>query len=212
MCLIVLCTITDIDLWLSARFYDATGSSSWFLKKAAPWSWLYGYGDYPGILMATGAALILVGSFVRHAWTSYRRHCLILVLAVALGPGLVVNGILKPLWGRPRPRHIVEFGGSQSFRAWWQPGGPGVGKSFPSGHASMGYVLVAGALLIPKRRLRLLVFTGGLGYGTLLGLTRIIQGGHFASDVVWSGTLTCIVVIGLRKALRASPVDVRYSL
>ena len=27
----------------------------------------------------------------------------------------------------------------------------------------------------------------GVGYGLLIGLGRMIEGGHFASDVLWSG-------------------------
>jgi membrane-associated PAP2 superfamily phosphatase len=200
-CLAVLCTVTDIDLFLSARFYAPHTVQGWFLQRAAPWSWLYDYGQYPAILMAIGAMLVLLGSLVRRSRGSYRRHCLVLILAVALGPGLLTNGILKPVWGRPRPRQIVQFGGSQPYRPWWRPAGPGAGKSFPSGHASMGYILLAGASVIPcRRRLwpRELAFASALGYGTLMGIGRVVQGGHFASDVVWAGCLMCLTVIGLR--------------
>jgi membrane-associated PAP2 superfamily phosphatase len=207
--LVLLCTITDIDLSLSARFYAPAAPRKWFLGAAAPWSWLYHYGEYPAILMALGAAVILLASLVWHVWVGYRRHCLVLILAVILGPGLLVNGLLKPMWGRPRPRQIVRFGGSQPYRSWWQPAGPGGGKSFPSGHASMGYVLVAGAVLVPHRRVwqHRLAWAGALGYGTLVGLARIVQGAHFASDVVWAGGLMCGMSAVLQVALDAFPSE-----
>ena len=196
-CLACLCTFTDIDLRLSSPFY--TVSQGWYLTRTAPWSWLYDYGEYPAILLSIVAFLILVGSVWRLQWRSYRRLCLFLVLAVALGPGLAVNGILKPLWGRPRPRHIERFDGTATYRAWWQPGGPGTGTSFPSGHAAMGFVLVAGVMLVPCRRagLRRVLFISVFGYGGLLGVTRIVQGGHFLSDVLGSGGVVILVVYGL---------------
>ena len=211
--LLVLCTVTELDLSLAAHFYKPELPSAWFIADMAPWSWLYRYGEYPTFVMLAGALLVLLGSLIQQTWVRYRRRCLFLVLVVALGPGLLVNGVLKPGWSRPRPRQIEQFGGSYSYRSWWQPGGPGAGKSFPSGHAAMGYALVAGAMLVPRRRRvwpHSLVLAGAFGYGTLMGVARIVQGGHFASDVVWAGGLMCITVLGLQKALGVFPSDARH--
>jgi membrane-associated PAP2 superfamily phosphatase len=202
--LVLFGTFPALDLAFSALFYTAQPTPVWYLKDAVPWGWLYTYGELPAFIMATGAFLALLGSLCRAAWRQYRRSCLLLVLAVALGPGLLVNGLLQPLWGRPRPRHIEQFAGTQSYRPWWQPGGPGAGESFPSGHAAMGYVLLAGAVLVPGGRrvwLGRLALGGALAYGTLVGLARVVQGGHFASDVVWSGLLMYLTVLGLQKGL-----------
>jgi len=182
-------------------------SQPWFLKTTAPWLWLYRYGESPTWVLAVGTAVVWCGSLYRRAWVRYRRACALLVLAVALGPGLLVNGILKPLWGRPRPYQVEVFGGARLYQPWWQPGTAGGGRSFPSGHAAMGYVLVAGTYLISQRRLhwlRGLVLGGALTYGSLLGLTRIVQGGHFVSDVFWSGSLMCFTVATLQAVLPAT--------
>jgi membrane-associated PAP2 superfamily phosphatase len=206
---IVLCgAFPALDPALSAPFYAVQQTPAWYLKDALPWAWLYTYGELPAFIMATGAVLVLLGSLYRAAWRRYRRACLLLVLAVALGPGLLVNGLLQPLWGRPRPRHIEQFAGTQPYRPWWQPGGPGAGKSFPSGHAAMGYVLLAGAVLVPGGRRGWsgrLALGGALAYGTLVGLARVVQGGHFASDVVWSGLLMYLTVLALQKGLGRCP-------
>jgi membrane-associated PAP2 superfamily phosphatase len=208
MLLLVLGTVTELDLWLAAWFYRPGLPHAWFLAEAPPWGWLYRYGGVPALVMLAGALLGLLGSLVWRVWIPYRRCCLFLVLVVALGPGLLVNGIFKPGWGRPRPRQIEQFGGPHLYRPWWRPGGPGAGESFPSGHASIGYALVAGATLVPCRR-RVwpynLALAGTLGYGTLMGLARVIQGGHFASDVLWSGGLVCLTVLGLQVWLRRAP-------
>jgi len=211
--LVLVGTVTDFDRALSACFYDPSVPHGWFLHDASPWIELYRYGEYPAIGMAIGAFLALLGSVMRRVWVDYRRGCLVVVLALALGPGLLVNGLFKPLWGRPRPRHIVQFNGSQAYHPWWQPAGLGAGKSFPSGHASMGYILAVATSLLPGRRRvwwRRGIFIGALVYGTLLGVTRIVQGGHFASDVAWAGILMYGTILVLRVTLQRSSL-VTYS-
>ena len=200
----LLATLVDMDPRLSGYFYDPTAAQQWFLKTAGPWIWLYRYGELPTWVLAIGAVLVWGGSLYRHSWVCYRRACALIVLAIMLGPGLLVNGVLKPLWGRPRPAQAELFGGSRPYQPWWQPGHRGSGRSFPSGHAAMGYVLVLGTCLVPRRRsawLRGLVLGGALAYGSLLGATRIIQGGHFLSDVLWSGSLMCFLVATLQAVL-----------
>lgn len=201
---VVLTTIGDVDPHLSGYFHDPTAVQEWFLRTSEPWIWFYRYGELPTLVLAIGAAVVWGGSLQRRAWASYRRACALIVLAVMLGPGLLVNGVLKPLWGRPRPVQADLFGGDRPYQHWWQPGPIGGGKSFPSGHAAMGYVLVFGTCLIsPQRsvRFRVLVLGGALTYGSLLGATRIIQGGHFLSDVLWSGSLMCFLVATLQVML-----------
>jgi membrane-associated PAP2 superfamily phosphatase len=68
----------------------------------------------------------------------------------------------------------------------------------------MGYVLVLGACLVPPYRsvwLHGFVLGGALAYGSLLGVARVIQGGHFLSDVLWSGSLMCFLVAILQAVL-----------
>jgi lipid A 4'-phosphatase len=200
-CLVVWCAVTDIDLRLSASFYAP--QHGWYLARTFPWGWLYDYGEYPAIVLAVGAFLVILRSVWRPTWASYRYPCLLVVLAVSLGPGLLVNGILKPLWGRPRPRHVEQFGGTELYRMWWQPGGPGAGESFPAGHAAMGFILMAGAYLVPRRCVweRRLIYTAALGYGSLMAWARIVQGGHFLSDGIWAGGFMCFLVAVLQASL-----------
>ncbi|ETW96747.1 phosphatase PAP2 family protein [Candidatus Entotheonella palauensis] len=204
--LIGLCAATDIDLALSAWFY--TPDVGWRYADVWLWRWLFEYGLRPAIVMASGALVVLIGSWLHRAWQPYRRACLVLVLVVALGPGLVVNGILKPYWGRPRPRHVAAFGGMQMYHPWWRPSGPGSGKSFPSGHAAMGFAMVAGAVLIPRRYgpWRHAMIGAALGYGLLMGCGRIVQGGHFVSDVLWSGVIVVLITYLLWRTLLARPL------
>ena len=116
------------------------------------------------------------------------RACTLL-LALALGPGLVVNVVFKDHWGRARPAQIAAFGGTQRFTPPFVPSDQcATNCSFPAGDPAMGFVLVAAAFLARPRRRRAAA-AGALGLGAVLGIVRMAQGGHFFSDVLASGFL-----------------------
>ncbi len=106
-----------------------------------------------------------------------------LLLVLAIGPGLIVNDILKEHWGRARPAQTVMFGGTKEFTPAFVISDQG-GYSFSCGHGAGAFFLVALALLTKRRRAlwMSLAFT----YGVLISYIRIAAGGHFFSDTVVS--------------------------
>jgi membrane-associated PAP2 superfamily phosphatase len=124
---------------------------------------------------------------------------LFLAALLALGPGLIVNGIFKPYLCRPRPHQVTDFGGQQTFVAAWGMGTSVEGKSFPCGHASMGFYLMAPAFLLYRRHRRLAIgfVLLGLVCGTAIGLARIADGDHFPSDVLWAAGMVYLSGLGL---------------
>jgi lipid A 4'-phosphatase len=56
--------------------------------------------------------------------------------------------------------------------------------SFPSGHAALGFFFVAIGFVVGRHRGRWM--RAGVALGTMLGCVRIVQGGHFLSDVVFA--------------------------
>lgn len=199
--LLVLLTLpfvfTDLDLSISSAFYHGGR----FAEDAQPWRFLYRYGTLPGLLAGVWALCAWLGSAWLPALKRHRRQAAVVLLTLLLGPGLLVNVLGKGYWGRPRPRDTVVFGGQQPFHRILQPGTPGRGKSFPSGHPSVGYLFCAFFFLDSARRRRWLWLGGGLAYGTLMGVGRIAQGAHFASDVLWSGGLTYLSAAIAQRAL-----------
>jgi lipid A 4'-phosphatase len=184
--------------WTSTSYIEGGGCGGWVYCKKFPWDLLYDYGELPAWALAIAAVvgLVLVGK--GRLPRAYARPCIAVVLAVALGPGLVVNGILKNEWGRPRPADVTVFGGSQQFRAVADPAGPCAGKSFPCGHCSMAFALAAGVVFYRLHPLASVgALCGGLVFGVVMGLARVNQGGHFPTDVLWSG----IIVLSLIAAL-----------
>jgi len=179
--------LTDLDLTLLANFHDP--QQGWRLANQFPWSQLYDYGTIPATVLASSALLTLLSSLVTRRTVPFRKQALFLVLLMTIGPGLLVNVVFKDHWGRPRPREIQQFAGAERFLPVWSKGIDGNGYSFPSGHASMGFYLMAPFFVLRRSRpaMAKLALGGGLGAGILIGLARMVQGGHFASDVLWSG-------------------------
>lgn len=173
------------DLAVSGHFYRAGG---WPVGELFPWKLLYRIDRMPAILLAIAGLAAAVGGFYKPGMRHWIRPGLFLVLLLALGPGLVVNGIFKDHWGRPRPREVIQFGGSKVFHQPWQPGISGQGRSFPSGHSSAAFYLSA-PFFVYRRRRPLVArswLAGGLVFGLLMSYARIAQGGHFLTDCVWS--------------------------
>jgi lipid A 4'-phosphatase len=122
---------------------------------------------------------------------SYRK-IIYLVFALIIGPGLVVNILFKDNVGRARPSQIKEFGGNKDFTKIFKiTDNCHKNCSFTSGHAALGFYLTAFAYVIRKYRKN--IFYTGLTTGLLIGSARIIQGGHFLSDVLFSGVVVILI-------------------
>ncbi len=127
------------------------------------------------------------------------------MLALILGPGLFVNVVLKGNWGRARPDHVIEFGGANTFT-------PAIliakecdhNCSFVSGHAAMGFYFVAIAFLFPRLGNRYFIIL--FSYSLMVGLTRIVQGRHFLSDVIFS----FFVVFGMARLLYYLMFEIKW--
>jgi lipid A 4'-phosphatase len=76
------------------------------------------------ILVAPAVAAIIVKlALPRRKMFISGRGAVFLIATLALGPGLLVNVLLKEYWGRPRPIDVTEFGGQQQFVPWWSTKG-----------------------------------------------------------------------------------------
>jgi lipid A 4'-phosphatase len=125
------------------------------------------------------------------------RAALFLLLSLAIGPGLLVNGTLKESWARPRPGSVTEFGGDLKFMPWWDPRGSCDSNcSFVSGETSSATWLAAPALLVPPPWRAAALGTAAI-YAAIIGLSRMVAGGHFLSDVLFAAILTGVVIWGM---------------
>jgi hypothetical protein len=99
---------------------------------------------------------------------------------------------------------VVELGGQERFLPVWAKGSDPQAKSFPCGHCAMGFYLATPYLLLRRRRrvAAWAALAAGVAWGGLMGAARMMAGGHFLSDVVWSAGMTWLVALAVHRALR----------
>jgi lipid A 4'-phosphatase len=184
-----------LDIAVSALFFDPRIHD--FPINAERWA------QY-----ARDVARVLIGAIVAPAFIAPvgkfllpRRPMLIkgsaallMIVTLALGPGLITNSLLKEHWGRARPIDVTEFGGTDRFTAWWDPRGDCPGNcSFIAGEAAGAFWTLAAAALAPPQW-RALAYGAALAFGTAVGALRIAGGGHFFTDVVFAGVIMYLLI------------------
>lgn len=145
---------------------------------------------------------------------------LYMIMAGLIGPGLIVNYALKEHSGRARPSQISHFNGTKNFSpALMITDQCRHNCSFSSGHAAMAYYFSAAAYLpclLSRQPLNSVlncpvwlrsrkqknffsnwIYCLTLLFGSLVGMSRIIMGGHFLSDVVAS----CFIILTVNYLL-----------
>jgi membrane-associated PAP2 superfamily phosphatase len=192
---------TDLDMALMRPFAPDAPGAGWRLRNAfLTKTFFHAAGITVGIL-GVAALVGLVAGFRDTRLKPFRIHFAYILLVIAVGSGILVNGLIKVIWGRPRPREIVEFGGDIPYRGILQPQPWDGCLSFPSGHASAAVLPIAVWLVLRRRapgaaRCAFLA-TGILGVGT--SLSRTAAGAHFASDNLFGAgisLLTALVLYG----------------
>ncbi len=200
LALIVLATFIFLkdgiwDLKLAAKFYHPENlDSPWFEQDQFLWKFFYFAAPVLTGIFIFPSLVVYTLSFVKEKFAIYRKQSLFVILIVLVGPGILVNTIFKPGWGRPRPREVIELGGTKVFQTFTQRGEPRSGMSFPCGHCSVGFSTIALYFLMKRRRKKVAIVIGAAatGLGLLMGVGRMADGAHFFSDVIWAGLMTYI--------------------
>lgn len=196
------CVFMDADITMARLFYQA--GAGFPIGKLQPWKFLYDFGVYPAYTMGTIALLIVIAGMFRSNLSHLRRQALFIALLLIIGPGILANFIFKDHWGRPRPVHVDMFGGKLTFHQPWQPGPASKNASFPAGHPTAAFYMSAPYFVMrekKQRRKALLWLWGGILYGVVMGVARVIQGGHFVTDVIWSAGFVYLTAMVLAMAM-----------
>jgi lipid A 4'-phosphatase len=118
-----------------------------------------------------------------------RSGVFFLFIAAIIGPGIVVNSVFKENFGRARPAQITVFKGAKEFTpAFKITDQCEKNCSFSSGHAAMAFFFSALAYVFGMAYFNM-IYASGLLFGSAVGLSRIMMGGHFLSDVIVSAFL-----------------------
>lgn len=183
--------LTNLDREMASLFYQSGDQTQlWPWKDWWLWHFLYQYANSFINIVVIGVLITIFLGYFLPKFQQVRRPAAYLLLVIALGPGLLVNLVFKDHWGRPRPAHITEFGGQHAYIPPLKMGHTGE-KSFTCGHCSVGFAFFALYFLSRKRKSFYLALT--LIFGLIMGLARMAAGGHFLSDILWSGYLVFFV-------------------
>jgi lipid A 4'-phosphatase len=194
-----------LDLWVSGLFYasktgfDGFASGIWNQLRLAVWR-------VSEIVLALSILAYLAQRIASFPLLRATRHLSGFTAALyLLGPGLLVDVLLKPLWGRARPAQVTDFGGSLAFTP------PHVLSHQCSSNCSFVAGEMAGAvalavvlfLVVDRMKGRITLSQQRIAQGLILlvplfvGVQRIAAGRHFLSDVLLSTifVLLCAVLL-----------------
>ncbi|HEX2575241.1 MAG TPA: phosphatase PAP2 family protein, partial [Aquihabitans sp.] len=144
-------------------------------------------------LGSTAALLVVVGLAVGFLWRPGRHRVAAFLVVTAVG-GMVVDGLVKAAVDRPRP--VLDH-----------PLATASGQSFPSGHA-MSSTVTYGALVIAlwphlPRRARVPAAVGAVLVVLAIGVSRLVLGVHFVTDVAGGHLLGVAWLAGATAAFAA---------
>lgn len=198
----------EIDLRVSQAFHDPEtgfvidGNPLTEALRMAVWNF--------AILICLCAVVgTLLGTVGREVLMPARAWGFIVTLYI-LGPGVMVEKLTKPLWGRVRPAQVIEFGGELHF----SPPNELVdfctrNCSFVSGEVSGATVTALALLLIRfhlRRRLHkavsILFLATAFCLPLAVTLQRVAAGRHFLSDTIFSVLFTLLLALALAAVLR----------
>lgn len=196
----------EIDFKVATRFYQPgigfPAVEVWWIKLvyyAVAQLW---------ILAFVWLFLLLIGFVPRFsaAWPRRRKAVAYLLVALLIGPGLIVNSGLKSHWGRARPVHLVQFGGKAHFTPPFVPANDCRRNcAFVSGHAAIGFYPIVGFWLTRRR----CWLAGGIASGLFVGYVRMAMGAHFLSDILFAGVVVHFTCRGLAHVFRLPVASTR---
>ncbi|MFX1328463.1 MAG: phosphatase PAP2 family protein [Promethearchaeota archaeon] len=137
-------------------------------------------------------------------WTKYRKISTVVIALAILNPLLFIR-ITKVLCGRVR-FYDLTYPSFIEYTPWFLPPGPtSSGRSFPSGHTAMSFMLLPLLILVKdyewKDLRKILLTILVVGWAIFVGLSRVVIGAHYASDVLFSGMMASIITIILYKKI-----------
>jgi membrane-associated phospholipid phosphatase len=133
------------------------------------------------------------------------RAAVFLTISLLLGPGLLVNVILKDNWSRPRPGNVAELGGAQPYVHWWDRHGTCRNNcSFASGEAAAAAWMFGPAMLAPPHW-RAAAMASATAFTVTMSTLRIAAGGHFLTDVLFGALIALVVLLAVYKLVFGWP-------
>ena len=201
-------TCQPFDQFFQAGFYN---ESNWMITKQLHKSIRLLSYDAPKIALAVIAGLALILALIIQlkskclsAYLHWRQPLVLIAFSIALVP--LSQAALKAITGIYSPVDLIPYGGTHPhvglLEQLWKYGTVSTGRSFPAGHASGGFALMALYFLPLKSKLRLMGLCLGLFAGWSMGLYQIARGEHFLSHTLFTMFAAWIIILLIAKILK----------
>jgi len=177
--------LTSLDLRIDDALHTWALDNRWAVDASL---WLQTAGEVTACTITVVITTVLLLVF-RRWWVA-----LTVVLLAILAP--LLTTYLKGVFDRARPTWHVVLASESSY-------------SYPSGHATAGIAIyaacgVALGSLLRDESLGALVAFVGIAFGVAIGLSRVVLGVHWPSDVV-GGWCVALAVAGVLTSLLVLP-------
>ena len=185
MCVVFLAIGSSFDIFLSSLFYNQQD----FILQSFDIISVFSRKIFMQFLLFYILVIPILGFYIPvkkiyFGFVFKKKDILFLWISNMFNLLIFVNLLLKNFWGRSRPNDILELGGDKNFSPWFQASNSCFTNcSFVSGDASVGFSLI-GLYFITKNEI---FFWFALISGFFLGTIRILEGGHFLSDILVAG-------------------------
>ncbi len=151
------------------------------------------------ISFSTNIIIFILLHFQREVRSAVTIRYAKVVIGMALFGYVFCIQCIKYLWGRVRFRQL-DAAFSQ-FTPWYLPQGITGFDSFPSGHAATGFMLLSLLILFNNKKQwiknsALLII---ILWGTVLSLSRVVIGAHYASDVLFGSFFIIMTFLAFYK-------------
>lgn len=204
---IVLESIPRFDAFAQQPFFQ---HGEWLISKAFHNSHkLLLYTGPKGVLICIGVAfLLLFGAtfFSRLGKTRlrhWRKPALLVLLSLAVIPLTVST--LKESTGVYSPVDLLSYGGEHQHIGFlsqlYTYGAVAGGRSFPAGHASGGFALMALYYLPLRKGAKKLLLWLGMLAGWGMGIYQMARGEHFLSHTLTTMFLALAIITLLEKVI-----------
>jgi membrane-associated PAP2 superfamily phosphatase len=200
---------TGLDTWISNFFYDAAQKS--FPWKEQAWFESIFHVGLKWLMLGAGVLTACVVGWrgVLTKQVSIRQWGMG-VAAMVMIPLVIV--LLKWMTHRSCPWSLDVYGGAVPHMGMlaqlFDPHSRDAGQCFPAGHSAGGFMWLGWGLAVWHTHVRwrkVFLWVGVLA-GTFMGLTRVMQGAHFVSHVLWAAWFAWVTALSLAGLFRLAPV------
>ena len=200
--------ITAFDSAAQGTFFQ---NGEWLLSKKfhGEYKWLLYTGPKVLISVIGGGffILFLASIFARNLKKRlmvWKKPALLVLLSVIVIPSTVF--LLKTATGVYSPVDLLPYGGEHPhigmLEQLWTYGKTAGGRSFPAGHASGGFALMALYFLPVRKNLKRILLVVGFLAGWGMGLYQMARGEHFLSHTLTTMFLALAVITFFEQLLR----------